>query len=62
MMCDDTVQLRLFVSKEGYEALERLQSLCGHATIDETIAAALRLYGVEQVGGVFMLAGGRLID
>lgn len=42
------VWVKLYLPQESREALERLQQLCGHKNIAQTIRAALRLYGVEE--------------
>lgn len=45
---DRTVEVNLYLPRESYEALERLQQLCGHKSIAQTIREALRLYGVDE--------------
>lgn len=47
---EELIAFRIRLTKEQLDALERLQALCGHATIEETIHAALSLYGVNLKG------------
>ncbi len=46
----DTVRFNLYLPKEAYEALERLQQLTGKRSLAETIRSALKLYHVVQQG------------
>ena len=41
----------VYLNRNQFEALERLQALCGHETVEETIVAALKLYGLELSNG-----------
>ncbi len=47
---DKTVRFNLYLPKEAYEALERLQQLSGKRSLAETVRAALKLYHVVQEG------------
>lgn len=44
----DTVRVNLYLPQDAYDAIVRLQQLSGKDSLEETIVAALRLYGVEQ--------------
>lgn len=46
----DTVRFNLYLPKEAFEALERLQQLAGKRSLAETIRSALKLYHVVQEG------------
>jgi hypothetical protein len=43
----DMTRFAVYLDKEQFQALERLQELCGHETLEQTIRAALRLYDVH---------------
>ncbi len=47
---DDIVRFNLYLPKEAYVALERLQQLTGKRSLAETVRAALKLYRVVQEG------------
>jgi Ribbon-helix-helix protein, copG family len=47
---DKIVRFNLYLPKEAYEALERLQQLSGKRSLAETVRAALKLYHVVQEG------------
>jgi hypothetical protein len=47
---DQIVRFNLYLPKEAYEALERLQQLSGKRSLAETVRAALKLYNVVQEG------------
>ena len=36
--------LEIPIPNDAYEQLKRLQAMCGHETVEETIVRALRLY------------------
>lgn len=38
------VRFSVYLDPEQFKALERLQALCGHSTIEETIEKAIQLY------------------
>ena len=46
----EIVRFNLYLPKEAFEALERLQHLTGKRSLAETIRAALKLYDVVQQG------------
>jgi hypothetical protein len=46
----ETVRFNLYLPKDAYEALERLQELTGKRSLAETIRSALKLYHVVQQG------------
>lgn len=46
----ETVRFNLYLPKEAFEALERLQQLTGKRALAETIRSALKLYDVVQQG------------
>ena len=46
----DVVRFNLYLPKDAYEALQRLQQLSGKRSLAETIRSALRLYHVVQEG------------
>jgi len=51
---DDVVIVRRVLSTEEYEAFQRLQALCGHETIEQTVREGLALHGVlPDANGVF---------
>jgi len=47
---DPIVRFNLYLPKEAYESLERLQQLSGKRSLAETVRAALKLYHVVQEG------------
>lgn len=47
---DKVVRFNLYLPKDAYEALERLQLLSGKRSLAETVRAALKLYHVVQEG------------
>ncbi len=46
----DVVRFNVYLPREAYEALERLQQLSGKRSLAETIRSALKLYDVVQQG------------
>lgn len=62
---DKVVTFQVWLPNEAYQALKKLQELCGHATIEETLEKALRLYmaakelGLYQVVGIISMAPAR---
>ena len=49
-MESDKVRFTLLLPPDAYDALERLRQLSGKQTLEETVIAALKLYGVAKDG------------
>jgi hypothetical protein len=47
---DQIVRFNLYLPKDAYESLSRLQQLSGKRSLAETVRAALKLYHVVQQG------------
>ena len=62
-MSEILMQLSMCFSPDAHRALCNLQELAGHDSLQETVATALRSYGLEFTNGICHVAeGGSLHD